>query len=58
VPLWRADHAFRAVAVPAGAHEIELRFAPRSVRIGAAVSALAGVIVVAILVTRARPEPA
>jgi len=57
VALLRADHAFRAVAVPPGAHDIELRFAPRSVRIGAGVSVLAGAIVVALLVTRAGPEP-
>jgi hypothetical protein len=56
VLLWRADHAFRAVAVPAGAHEIELRFRPRSVLVGGVVSALAGAIIVALLVTRPRPE--
>ena len=33
-PLLRADHALRAVAVPAGEHKIEFRFASRSFTIG------------------------
>jgi len=52
--LWRADHAFRAVTVPAGRHEVELRFAPRSVLAGALVSALSAALVVAVLVRRRR----
>lgn len=32
--LLRADHALRAVAVPAGAHKVEFRFASRSFTIG------------------------
>jgi hypothetical protein len=44
VPLLRANLAFRAVAVPAGAHEIELRYRPRSLRIGIAIAALAALI--------------
>jgi len=40
-PLLRANLAFRAVAVPAGAHEIELRYRPRSLRIGFTIAALA-----------------
>jgi hypothetical protein len=57
-PLWRADHAFRAVWVPAGSHEVEMRFEPGSVRLGAALSALAGAAVLALLVTRRRERPA
>lgn len=34
LPVWRADYAFRAVAVPAGRHDVELTYAPRSVRDG------------------------
>jgi len=44
VPLLRANLAFRAVAVPPGEHEIELRYRPRSLRIGFAIAALAALI--------------
>ncbi|HEX5066844.1 MAG TPA: YfhO family protein, partial [Myxococcota bacterium] len=40
-PLLRANLAFRAVAVPAGEHEIELRYRPRSLARGTALAALA-----------------
>jgi hypothetical protein len=39
--LYRADHAFRAVWVPAGDHEIELRFVPSTLLLGTVVSGLA-----------------
>lgn len=39
--LYRADHAFRAVWVPAGDHEVELRFVPSTLLLGAVVSGLA-----------------
>ena len=52
--LWRADHAFRAVTVPAGRHEVELRFVPRSVLAGALVSALSAALVLALVVGRRR----
>ncbi len=54
VPLWRADHAFRAVWVPSGRHEVEMRFQPGSLRLGAAISALAAAGVLALLVGRRR----
>ena len=40
VPLLRANTAFRAVAVPAGEHVVEMRYRPRSFEVGLA---LAGV---------------
>jgi hypothetical protein len=57
--LWRADHAFRAVVVPAGRHEVEFRFEPRSLRIGLLLSALSLTVALALLVIgRPRLEPA
>jgi len=44
VPLWRANHAFQAVEVPSGRHEIQLRYEDWGFYAGAIVSgsALAG----------------
>jgi hypothetical protein len=58
----RADVAFRAVAVPPGAHEIEWRYRPRPLRTGAALAALAVLAVAAALaaerrLSRARRSP-
>ncbi len=39
-PIHRANYAFRAVAVPAGEHTVQLRFAPLIWRIGLAVSVI------------------
>jgi hypothetical protein len=50
----RADHAFRAVFVPAGRHEVDLRYDPDSVRYGAGLSAGALIAVVALFAARAR----
>jgi hypothetical protein len=54
-PLLRANVAFSAVPLPAGTSEVELRYAPRSVRMGALVSgaALAG-LAAAMAFTRGR----
>ncbi|HEX6940050.1 MAG TPA: YfhO family protein [Longimicrobiales bacterium] len=38
-PLLRADHTFRAVPVPPGAHTVEFRFAPRPLRTGFMITA-------------------
>lgn len=46
-PLLRAYNTLMAVPVPAGAHTVELRFDPPSVKIGLAVSGLALALVVA-----------
>ena len=45
--VWRANHAFQAVAVPAGRHRVEFRYEDRPFRLGRAVSflALAGCVV-------------
>jgi hypothetical protein len=40
-PLLRANHAFRAVAVPPGTHAVEMRYRPPRVSAGLLVSALA-----------------
>jgi hypothetical protein len=40
VPLLRANHAFQALEVPAGRHEVVLRYEDRAFHIGAAISAL------------------
>jgi uncharacterized membrane protein YfhO len=46
--LWRANHAFRAVRVPAGRHEIEMRFTSDALRAGAALSAASALVVLAL----------
>jgi hypothetical protein len=50
----RADYAFRAVAVPAGRHEVTMVFRPRSLRIGALLSLASLLGLVLILVVRGR----
>lgn len=40
-PIIRADHSFRAVAIPAGQHEIAMWYAPESLRQGITISAVA-----------------
>ncbi len=51
-PIYVADHAFRAIVVPTGSHQVEFVYAPMSFRIGAALSLSAGLAVVASLVLR------
>jgi hypothetical protein len=52
--LWRANHAFRAVWVPGGRHDVELRFRPRGFHAALAVTlaALAGVATLGLLSLR------
>jgi uncharacterized membrane protein YfhO len=45
-PIRRANHALRAVAVPAGRHTVEFRYAPASVRLGLGISLSALVLTV------------
>ena len=52
--LWRADHAFRAVAVAPGRHEVVMRFRPLSVAVGAALSGLALLALPALLLSDRR----
>jgi len=49
VPVMRANYMFRAVEVPAGLARVEFRFAPRSMRIGALISAIAALLFVGLL---------
>jgi hypothetical protein len=46
--LYRADYLFRAVTVPAGAHEVTFRFAPASYRWGMVISAAALAVVLGV----------
>jgi hypothetical protein len=49
VPLWRANHAFQALQVPAGRHRLELAYEDRNFRAGALISLLS---LVAVLLLR------
>jgi uncharacterized membrane protein YfhO len=52
-PIVRADHAFRGVRLEAGRHRrVVFRYAPASVRRGAAVSALAALVIVVLALRR------
>ncbi|TAK21014.1 MAG: hypothetical protein EPO26_16120 [Chloroflexota bacterium] len=48
-PILRTNYAFRGVAVSAGRHVVEMRFEPRSLRLGAGISALASCLLIAVL---------
>lgn len=50
-PVRRADHAFRAVAIPPGASRVEFRYRPASVRAGLALT-MAAAVIVAVLALR------
>jgi len=49
-PVRRADYAFRAVALDAGRHDVEIIYAPRSVRDGLVITLVAAGIVGALLI--------
>lgn len=62
-PVLTANHCFRAVALEAGEHEVELVYRPRSLRIGAAVSGgtlllWAGIVILTARRRRRSPAPA
>jgi hypothetical protein len=54
VPIARANHAFRAVALPAGRHEVEFAFRPRGLRTGAAITLVSLGVLAALLVWHPR----
>jgi hypothetical protein len=43
VPLHRANYLFRAIPIPAGEHRVELRYEPRTLRVGVALTLLTAV---------------
>jgi uncharacterized membrane protein YfhO len=51
-PIYRADHALRAVLVPAGRHSVEMVFDPLSFRVGAIIS-LVTLLTAALVLVRA-----
>jgi hypothetical protein len=52
VPLYVADHLLRAIPVPAGEHTVELRYESWTLRVGTAVSLLAGLMLAALTLAR------
>ncbi len=52
-PVWRADLLFRAVPVPAGDHVVDLTFRQRTFEVGLAISGVAALVAVALLVVPA-----
>jgi uncharacterized membrane protein YfhO len=51
----RADYAIQGVAVPAGTHDVDVWFEPRSFRVGLTISAVTAVLIAtAVLVPRRR----
>lgn len=46
VDIVPTDHVLRGIPIPAGAHTVELRYAPASLRLGLAISAVAALAMV------------
>ncbi len=55
--ILRADYAFRAVALPPGRHVVTFRYQPLSFRLGVALSLLAGLLTLWLLVPAGRRSP-
>jgi hypothetical protein len=47
IPIYRANYLFRAVAIPAGVHKLEMKFEPKGFAIGKNVSLAANILVLA-----------
>jgi hypothetical protein len=54
VPIARANHAFRAVALPPGSHRVEFTFLPRGLVPGAGITLAAGGVLLGLLFRRPR----
>ena len=54
-PLWRANHAFQALEVPAGTHRVRLVYVDTRFRLGAVVSAATFLICLVIGFRNERP---
>lgn len=48
--VWRGNHAFRAVALSTGEHEVVFTYRPSSFRLGLIVTGLTGSVVLGLLV--------
>ncbi len=55
-PILRTDAIFRGVVVPAGSHRVEMRYAPRSLRVGLGAAAMALLLLSYIAWRRKLPE--
>jgi O-antigen/teichoic acid export membrane protein len=55
-PVLRANHAFRAVSVPSGQHEIRMLYRPLSFRVGLLLSAIGGLVVGGLALFAFRPR--
>ena len=53
VPLYPTDVGLRGIVLPAGSHDVELRYQPLSLRLGFAVTVIAHVVLLAVLLNGA-----
>ena len=55
-PIWRANHAFQALEVPTGRHEVTLVYQDKAFQLGAIISAIAVLTCLVMLTRRASPD--